>query len=65
MKEINELNEKPADDQILTKRQYLVRRAMAAGAYMWTAMEAVASVAIEHPEWDMDEEKTWKEWEAS
>ena len=53
------------EDELLTKRQYLVRRAMAAGAYMWTAMEAVASVAIEHPEWDMDEEKTWKEWEAS
>jgi hypothetical protein len=28
------------------------------------AVEAVASVALEHPEIDYDEEKTWKEWEA-
>lgn len=25
--------------------------------------EAVASTAMEHPEWDMDEERTWDEWE--
>ncbi len=24
--------------------------------------EAVASTALEHPEWDMDERKTWAEW---
>lgn len=29
------------------------------------AQEAVSSVAIEHPEWDMDEEKTLDEWEAT
>jgi hypothetical protein len=28
------------------------------------ADEAVSSVAIEHPEWDMDEARTWNEWVA-
>jgi hypothetical protein len=27
------------------------------------AVEAVATTAIEHPEWDMTETKTWFEWE--
>jgi hypothetical protein len=27
------------------------------------AQEAVASTALAHPEWDMDEKRTWEEWE--
>lgn len=27
------------------------------------ATEAVASTAIEHPEWDLEETKTWAQWE--
>lgn len=34
-------------------------------ADMFMAMEAAASVALSHPEWDLTEEKTWAEWEAS
>jgi hypothetical protein len=52
----------------LTKRQYLtIKACLPTGdgipVDMFMAMEAVASTAIEHPEWDMDEQKTWREWE--
>ena len=47
---------------LLTRRRYLLIRAMEAGAGPTMAMEAVASVAIEHPEWDLEEERTWHEW---
>lgn len=45
-----------------TRRQYLTAMAMMNGANVFSAVEAVASVALEHPEWDMDDEKTWAEW---
>jgi hypothetical protein len=45
-----------------TRRQYLTTQVILHGASPLTAPEAVSSVAIEHPEWDMDEQKTWKEW---
>jgi hypothetical protein len=58
----------------LTRRQYLVMKAVehpalprgvvVGHAGLLMAMEAVSSVAIEHPEWDMDELHTWPEWEA-
>jgi hypothetical protein len=47
----------------LTKRQYLTREAIEAGADIWTAIEAVSSTAMEHPEWDMEEKKTREEWD--
>jgi hypothetical protein len=47
----------------LTYRQYLTIQQMINGSSIWVAIEAVSSVAIEHPEWDMEEEKNWKEWE--
>ena len=47
----------------LTRRQYLMVKAMEAGADMFLAMEAVASTAIEHLEWDMEEQRTFAEWE--
>lgn len=34
------------------------------GTDIFTALEAVSSVAIEHPEWDLEKRKTWEEWES-
>lgn len=51
------------DLEHLTRREYLLLNAFAAGAYILTAQEAVASVAIEHPEWDMDEVHSLDEWD--
>lgn len=48
----------------MTRRHYLMTKAVMDGASIWLATEAVASTAIEHPEWDMDERRTWDEWEA-
>lgn len=50
-------------DAKITRRSYLTTQAMLAGAQPFLAVEVVASTAIEHPEWDMDEVKTWDEWE--
>ena len=49
----------------LTRRQYMTMRAMMTGCGHSIAAEAVASTALEHPEWDMDGERhTWDEWAA-
>lgn len=60
------MNSKPPSiDRTYTRRQFLIYQAiMETGTTVWTAMEAVATTAIEHPEWDMDEEMTWSQWEA-
>jgi hypothetical protein len=34
-----------------------------AGTSITLAMEAVATIALSHPGWDMSEEKSWHEWE--
>jgi hypothetical protein len=47
----------------LTRREYLALRAVVSGASFGTAHEAVSSVAIEHPEWDLAETKTFAEWD--
>jgi hypothetical protein len=49
--------------QLLTRRRYLLIKMLEAGTSIFVAHEAVASTALAHPEWDMDEEKTWAEWE--
>jgi hypothetical protein len=49
-------------NDVLTRRQYLTYRLLMRGFPAFVVLEAVASTAIEHPEWDMDEEKTWLEW---
>jgi hypothetical protein len=49
----------------LTMREWLTCQAVLAGADVFTAVEAVASTAIEHPEWDLNQKKTWEEWERS
>ena len=48
----------------MTYRSYLVMKTVLEGVSIWAALEAVASVAIEHPEWDMNEVKTFLQWEA-
>lgn len=50
-------------ERLYTRRQWLVRHALLSGAPPSLATEAVSSTALEHPEWDMDEEKTLTEWE--
>jgi hypothetical protein len=52
-----------SDEEKITRRLYLLTKAMETGASNLVVMEAVASTAIEHPEWDMDEKRTWDEWE--
>lgn len=47
----------------LSRREWLIAQAIRAGADLFLAVEVVASTAIEHPEWDMAERKTWDEWE--
>lgn len=54
----------PVREPPMTRRHWLLVSAVAAGADVFTAVEAVASTAIEHPEWDMGETRTWSEWEA-
>ena len=51
-------------EERISQRTYLVLKAMEVpGTKYPVALEAVASTAIEHPEWDMDELRTWEEWE--
>jgi hypothetical protein len=50
-------------EQTFSRRQFLTYQAVMNGADIYTAIEAVASTAIEHPEWDMEEELTWEQWE--
>ena len=58
-------------DAPMTRRAYLVMKTLLENAEedeplsFNLVLEAVSSTAIEHPEWDMEEEKTWKEWEGT
>jgi len=51
----------------ITRRAYLTIKAMEGGygslVSVCVAIEAVASTALEHPEWDMEERRTWRDWE--
>ncbi len=48
----------------MTRREWMTTRLLLADAPPLLAIEAVASTALAHPEWDMDETRTWDEWEA-
>ena len=48
---------------VYTRRVWLIIQAMHAGVAWQQAEEAVATTAIEHPEWDMTETRTWVGWE--
>lgn len=50
-------------DALMSRRTYVVLKAMLAGAPISTAIETVENTALEHPEWDMEERRTWAEWE--
>lgn len=52
-----------AEIERITRRRYLTIKALMSGAGVFLATEAVASTALEHPEWDMEQEQTWEEWE--
>jgi hypothetical protein len=56
-------------ERLYTRRQWLLRSAILNGdarggvPALMLVREAVSSVAIEHPEWDMDtEQRTWAQW---
>ncbi len=58
------------DGRPFTRREYLMLRVLEMAddtgiLAMLLAEEAVASTALAHPEWDLDEKKTWAEWEAN
>jgi hypothetical protein len=52
----------PEEDDLMTRRDYLLYSVLLAGADIWTATEAVYSTVLTHPEWQLDEKKTWDEW---
>lgn len=58
--------DEPWRSRKLTRREWLLMRAIVEGAPPFLAAEAVASVAIEHPDIDYDNDyRTWEEWEAA
>lgn len=50
-------------DETFSRRQFLTYRIVMDGTPIWQAIEAVSSTAMEHPDWDMDQEMTWAEWQ--
>jgi hypothetical protein len=52
------------EQEPMTRGVYLLYRALLDGAPWYVAQEAVATTGLEHPEWDMDEVRTFAEWEA-
>ncbi|MCY7396607.1 MAG: hypothetical protein LH468_10725 [Nocardioides sp.] len=49
------------DDEI-TRRQYVSMTALLGGAPARLLRETVATTALEHPDWDMDEIHTYGYW---
>ena len=54
--------------EALIRRQYLLIKLLTTlgpehKINIFMAGEAVDSTALAHPEWDMDETKSWDEWE--
>lgn len=48
----------------ITRRQYLMFSALEMeGSTYLMAIEAVATTALAHPDWNMDERQTWEEWD--
>jgi hypothetical protein len=59
----SEQGEKEARRTTYTRRQFMeYRRVMDDRQPFWIAKEDVAAAALEHPNWDLDEEMTWAEW---
>lgn len=53
------------DDGKMSRRAYMVLRVLMEDndVDLFTAVDAVSSTALAHPEWDMDERKTIDEWQ--
>lgn len=50
------------EPKAITRREYLMTEILRRG-YPWiVAREAISSTAIEHPDWDMDERRTYIDW---
>lgn len=47
---------------LLSRRMWLTMQVMVRGASWFDAVEAVSSTAIEHPEWDLAEMRTFQGW---
>jgi len=53
---------------MFTRREYMLVKLSATSSgtiNIFMAAEAIASVALAHPEWDMDETKTLAQWNAA
>lgn len=49
---------------LISRRVYLILAAMHQSRCGYgMAAEAVSSVALEHPDWDLSEERSWEDWE--
>ena len=48
----------------ISRRRYLIVNSLLAHpkATIWEAVEEVATSTLAHPEWDMEETKTWAWW---
>lgn len=55
----------PSLAEHMSYRQFLIFKLLEAGSGIFTAIEAVASTALEHPDWDLNETKSLVEWEAN
>lgn len=53
---------KDVRDELFTRRGFLIITRMIHGAEFADAAEEVSSLAVEHPEWDMQELRTFHEW---
>ena len=51
-------------DETYTRRQYLLAKSIARGVAWTEAVEKVTAKLAEHPEWDAEERKTYRDWGA-
>lgn len=54
---------KPRSAEVVTRQTYLWTKALERGEYLVLAIQQAADLALEHPEWDMNERRTWAAWE--
>ena len=51
------------EDEQYSRQQYLLMRAMLRGANYEAAFQSVTDAIGRHPEWDMTERRTYRQWE--
>jgi hypothetical protein len=49
---------------VFTRRQYMIRKLLHQGSSFPSAVEAVTNVGRVHRDWNMEQQRTWAEWEA-